>query len=421
MPVCQDARVAGLSESLQMTLATAPRPSSQRPAAQTAASRHTASLQSDPIRICVVDDAVVVRGMIGRWVGEEDGLELVAAHRNGRLAVERIANDKPDVIVLDIEMPEMDGMTALPLLLKACPNASVIMASTLTSRNAEISLKALSLGAADYVPKPETNSGVSTSADFRRELIEKIRVLGGRSKRRFTPAAAVSPGAVSPAVRKARDAAPLAAALSTQSEPFTLRAEGATPPAVLVIGSSTGGPPALNRVFSDLDKRVFERVPILVTQHMPAAFTSILAEHLGRAAGMPSAEAVDGQPLQRGHIYVAPGGKHMIVTGSRTAPVVRLTDDPPVHFCKPAVDPLFDSVSRIFGGATLAVVLTGMGSDGALGGVKIADGGGTVLAQDQQSSVVWGMPGATAQSGCCSAVLPLDRIADAISRKVIGR
>jgi two-component system chemotaxis response regulator CheB len=174
-------------------------------------------------------------------------------------------------------------------------------------------------------------------------------------------------------------------------------------------------------VFSDLDKRVFERVPILVTQHMPAAFTSILAEHLGRASGIQSGEAQDGEPLQRGRIYVAPGGRHMVVAGTRTAPVVRLNDDPPVHFCKPAVDPLFDSVSRIFGGAILAVVLTGMGSDGALGGVRIADGGGTVLAQDQESSVVWGMPGATAQAGCCSAVLPLDRIADAISRKVIGR
>ena len=377
---------------------------------------------TDTIRVCIVDDAVVVRGMVSRWVGEEEGIEMVGSYRNGRVAVESVAKDNPHVIVLDIEMPEMDGLTALPLLLKACPRARIVMASTLTRRNAEISLKALSLGASDYVPKPETNSGVSTSGDFRRDLIEKIRALGGRAMGRAyiakpaIPAAAKAAPVPGAAVNPAPSQTPVPAADGViQHRPFSR-----TTPGILIIGSSTGGPPALSQLFSALNSEVWRRVPVLVTQHMPATFTAILAEHLTRASRIKAAEAVDGESVTASRIYVAPGGKHMVLTGTRHAPKIKLTDDAPVHFCKPAVDPLFESVVPLFGPSTLAAVLTGMGADGAAGSVKIADAGGTVLAQDKDTSVVWGMPGAVAQAGASAALLPIPAIAKKINELVMG-
>lgn len=384
---------------------------------QSAAPDHAPTARKNVIRVCVVDDAVVVRGMVSRWLAEEADLELVGSYRNGKVAVDSVARDQPDVIVLDIEMPEMDGLTALPLLLKAVPRARIVMASTLTRRNAEISLKALSLGAADYLPKPETNSGVSTSAEFRHELIGKIRALGARALHRGDGAAAAR---VTPLRGGAVQGPATAPAAAAGDDKVSLRAYSRTPPAVLAIGSSTGGPPALAALLGALKNDVWRRMPVLVVQHMPATFTAILAEHLTRAAHMPAAEAKDGEAIVAGRIYVAPGGKHMVLEGTRSAPKIKLTDDAPVHFCKPAVDPMFDTVAAIYGPATLAVVLTGMGSDGALGAVKIADAGGSVLAQDKATSVVWGMPGATAHAGACAGVMPVDRIAARINEIAMG-
>ncbi|MFN0264565.1 chemotaxis response regulator protein-glutamate methylesterase [Tepidamorphus sp. 3E244] len=380
---------------------------------------------ANAIRVCVVDDAVVVRGMVTRWVNEEDGIELVGSYRNGQVAVEKAPQDKPHVIVLDIEMPEMDGLTALPLLLKACPGVKIVMASTLTRRNAEISLKALSLGAADYVPKPETNSGVSTSSDFRRELIEKIRALGaaaaGRPQARvpFSTPPSAKPGAA--AARPATAApSPGLAPAGGAGEPIKHRSFSRIRPTALVIGSSTGGPPALAKLLGTLSSDIWKRMPVLITQHMPATFTAILAEHLTRAARIPAAEAENGEPIVPGRIYVAPGGKHMIVAGTRAAPKIRLTDDAPVHFCKPAVDPLFQSAATVWNSAVLGVVLTGMGCDGANGSVSIADAGGTILAQDKESSVVWGMPGAVAQSGASAALMTVEEIGRKINSLAMG-
>lgn len=377
------------------------------------ASRPAPQVSPDVVRVAVVDDAVVVRGMVSRWVTEEDGLALAGSYRNGKVAVENIARERPDVIILDIEMPEMDGLTALPLLLKAVPGARIVMASTLTRRNAEVSLKAMSLGAADYIPKPESNSGVSTSADFRRDLMQKVHALGGKSARR-------TPGARAGVAAPAASTSPASGPGPAGNAAVTLRSYSRVSPGVLVIGSSTGGPPALASLVGALSGDVWRKVPVLIAQHMPATFTAILAEHLTRAARIPAAEAIDGERVMAGRIYVAPGGKHMLVGGTRQAPVIKLTDDAPVHFCKPAVDPMFDSVAGLYGSATLAVVLTGMGSDGALAAGRIADAGGTVLAQDKETSVVWGMPGATAQAGACAALMPVDRIAAKINELVKG-
>ncbi|GAB4515586.1 MAG: chemotaxis response regulator protein-glutamate methylesterase [Roseibium sp.] len=388
---------------------------------------------SDPIKVMVVDDAVVIRGLLTRWLGEDKDLKVVGSHRNGKLAVEDIEKSNPDVVVLDIEMPEMDGMTALPLMLAKKRDLVVIMASTLTRRNAEISLKALSLGASDYVPKPESTSEVTTSIDFRRELIDKVKALGARAIRMRGPARTmraetsagrtaqpVRPAPARPATdtratfRGAATPAPAAAGVKYQTRPYS-----SARPRILAIGSSTGGPQALQEVMRDVGTAMND-VPVVITQHMPPTFTAILAEHMGKAALRPAKEGEDGEVLKPGNIYVAPGGKHMIVEKDAGVVKIRLTDGPPVNFCKPAVDPLFDSVAKAYGSATLGVILTGMGHDGANGVKTISAGGGSIITQDEATSVVWGMPGAAAQTGMCSDILPLKDIGPKIARVLKG-
>ncbi len=352
------------------------------------------------VRVMVVDDAVVVRGLVSRWLGEVPGIEVVASHRNGQLAVDDVADSAPDVIVLDIEMPELDGMSALPLLLERRPGVKIIMCSTLTQKNAEISLQALAQGAADYVPKPESNSGVTTSKDFRRDVTDKVLALGGLPAIGASPAARDLPAAV------------------PQGD-ISLRAFSSVRPRILLIGSSTGGPQALLEVVPAL-KAAIAGVPTVITQHMPPTFTGILAGHLAKATGAPCAEARDGEPLLAGSIHVAPGGLHLTIVEADGRAIARLDDGPPVNFCKPAVDPMFESAARVFGAATLGVVLTGMGQDGRDGARAIADRGGSVIAQDEATSVVWGMPGAAAKAGVCAAVLPLGDIAPIVARTISG-
>ncbi|MEM1285214.1 MAG: chemotaxis response regulator protein-glutamate methylesterase [Pseudomonadota bacterium] len=373
---------------------------------------------TDPVRVMVVDDSVVARGLMARWIDEDPALAVVGTFRTGKLAVEGILGANPDVVVLDIEMPDMDGLTALPLLLKAKPGVRVVMASTLTRRNAEISLKALSLGATDYLPKPESNAGVSTSTEFRRELVEKVKALGakrssGRRTLRAVPASPSTDG-------KARQPAETGkTALDGLAEKANLRRWSSSMPRILAIGSSTGGPQALSKVMSVVGPAA-HKVPIVITQHMPSTFTAILAENLGRAADLPSAEGEHGEPLKPGRIYVAPGGKHMVIRNEGGNHVIALEDGPPVNFCKPAVDPLFDSVAEHFGSAVLAAVLTGMGHDGGKGAVTISDAGGSVVAQDEASSVVWGMPQAVVQNNACAAILPLDTLGQTLARVLKG-
>lgn len=360
---------------------------------------------ADDIRVMVVDDSAVVRGLISRWLGEVAGIRVVSSQHNGKVALDALEGVDPDVIVLDIEMPEMDGLTALPLILKKKPSVAVIMASTLTRRNADISLRAMALGARDYVAKPEGTHGLIGQADFRRDLADKVMALGRQRRRK--------PAAASTMVRAAR---PIGEA--PPKAEYTLRAVSTTRPRVLVIGSSTGGPPALTTIVKALGQ-AGQIVPILIAQHMPPTFTAIMAEHLGRASGMPAGEARDGEALTAGRIYVAPGGFHMRVEKA-SAPIIRISDDAPINYCRPAVDPLFESAAAVFSSATLALVLTGMGHDGAAGATKIANAGGTVIAQDETTSVVWGMPRATARAGACAAILPLDRIGGKLSSLITG-
>jgi len=377
----------------------------------------------EPIRVMVVDDAIVVRGMMMRWVEAEPDMEIVGAMRGGREAVEQLERRKPDVVILDVTMPDMDGITALPMLLEKRRDLVVLMASTLTRRNAEISLRALALGAADYIPKPETNREFTTSLSFRRELIDKIRALGLRRKRGLSGVTVVPPLATAPAPLPDQRVIEARLAAINDSEPgpkqVQLRPLPAAMPRVLLIGSSTGGPQALNAVLGAIGS-VIDQVPVLVTQHMPPTFTAILAEHLSRASGRPASEASDGEVIRPGRIYVARGGRHMQVAKRDGNPVIALDDGPLINFCKPAVDPLFSSAVAVWGAHVLALVLTGMGSDGTRGAADIVTAGGGVIAQDEASSVVWGMPGSVAHAGLASSLLPLDQIGSSIVRLFVG-
>jgi two-component system, chemotaxis family, protein-glutamate methylesterase/glutaminase len=354
-----------------------------------------------PLRVMVVDDSAVARGFIRRWLEVEQAIEIVASLRTGREAVEYLDRTNPDVVVLDVEMPDMDGITALPLLLKKKPGLAVIMASTLTRRNAEITLRALSLGALDCFQKPDAQ-GVITSENYRHALVAKIRELGARARKIPEPG---------------RFLRPHVGRVVTESgtRMVALRPQPAAMPRVLAIGASTGGPQALTDVCSKLGP-VIDGAPILITQHMPPTFTTILAEHLAHATGRPAREAEDGEPIQAGRIYLAPGHRHLRIARSKSQPVAVLDDSAPVHFCKPAVDIMFSSAAEVFGASVLGLVLTGMGTDGTRGGADIVAAGGAIIAQDEATSIVWGMPGGVAQAGLCSQVLPLPDIAPAIVR-----
>lgn len=370
-----------------------------------------------PIRVMVVDDAIVVRSLLTRWVDAEPDMQVIASLRTGREAVARNERGDVDVVVLDIDMPELDGISALPLLLTRKRDLVVIMVSTYTRRSAEISLRALALGAADYIPKPETAREATNSVSFRRELIEKIRTLG---RNRFSPRARIPAPETEPSLRGKPVLIPRPRKeVPHEAEPLHLRPFSVVPPRVLLIGSSTGGPQALTALIEKLPAAI-DRAPLLIAQHMPPMFTTVMAEHLSRVGGRGAHEAEDGEPVLAGGIYVAPGGRHMRVVRGKDGIRIALGDDPPINFCKPAVDALFTSAVPVWGSATLAVVLTGMGADGTRGAADIAGAGGSIIAQDEATSVVWGMPRSVAQAGLCSAVLPLGQIAPKIIRLFSG-
>jgi two-component system chemotaxis response regulator CheB len=345
----------------------------------------------------VVDDSAVIRGMFTRMLENNNDIRVVASVGDGALALKALERQDIDLVVLDIEMPNMDGLTALPQLIKAKPGLVVIMASSLTERNAEISLRALRMGATDYVTKPSSREALRAADDFKRDLVEKVLALGRKRADR------ASAGGRAPLP----EGVPAAAVFKFDGE-IKLRPAGTVKPEVIAIGSSTGGPQALAEVLKSLSAGT--KLPILITQHMPPTFTSILATHIAQSTGWPCAEAKDGDVVEKGHIYVAPGGRHMLIEKSGVHRVIRLSDAPPENFCRPAVDPMLRSIAKAYGASVLVIILTGMGYDGRTGSQDIVKAGGTVIAQDKETSVVWGMPGAVATSGLCSAVLPLKEL-----------
>ena len=396
-----------------MALSPAVAPQRTTPAQSTSASK--------AIRVLVADDSAVVRGLVARWIGEA-GFEIVGTASNGRIALELIAKHDPDVVLLDIEMPELDGTTALPRMLAMSPSVQVVMMSTLTTRNADISLRCLALGAVDYIAKPESSRGVTTSDTFRSDLIERVRVFGSARARHRRPTPAGIPAA--PAAVPAAQSAPLAApAVPRPATPFTLRPKVRTRtlPKALLIGSSTGGPRAVGEMLEGIGAATLRRLPVLIVQHMPPIFTAVFAEHLATRTGIPAAEGKADERIEPGRIYVAPGGRHMGLAAGPSGPIIKLNDGPPVNFCRPAVDVLFKDAAVVFGAATATVVLTGMGSDGTNGARALTEAGGPVLAQDEATSTVWGMPGSVARAGLAEAVLPLPDLASALRALITGQ
>jgi two-component system chemotaxis response regulator CheB len=346
------------------------------------------------IRVLVVDDSVVVRRLVTDALSRDPGIEVVGVAANGRLAVAKVAQLSPDLVTMDIEMPEMDGIEAVRALRRAGHRMPIIMFSTLTERGAAATLDALVAGAQDYVTKPANVGSVQESlAQVADHLVPKIKALVGPVR------APLSPRPVAAAVR-AR------VAVRPEPAPHPVRA--------VVLGSSTGGPEALSRVVAALTGP--PAVPVLVVQHMPPVFTRQLAARLDRLGPARVVEAEDGTELLPGTIYVAPGDRHLEVQRYSTVLRTVLTDGPPVNFCRPSVDVLFRSAVRACGGELLAVVLTGMGADGRTGCEDVVDAGGTVLVQDEATSVVWGMPGAVAGAGLAHRVLPLTDVAPTVER-----
>ena len=392
--------------------------------AEIAASGAVGDRPSDgAIRVMVVDDSAVIRGLISRMLSSEPSITVVASVGNGQMAIDALSRHDVDVIIMDIEMPVMDGLTALPKLLEVDPEVRIVMASTLTARNAETSMRALELGASDYIPKPTSTREISGGDDFRRELVEKVRVLGLRPKRGLRrrplgePARPVETPRPGGAPRPAAPPRPVPSLYPPG--PIQLRPPSPIRPSILAIGSSTGGPPALFAVLREIPPSI--ELPVLITQHMPPTFTTILAQHIERNSKLPCREAADGEPIVSGRIYLAPGNFHMVVESQDGKPVTRLNQDPPESFCRPAVDPMLRSLVKIYHGRVLAVILTGMGADGLKGCREVVGAGGTVFAQDEASSVVWGMPGAVATAGICSAVIPLKDVGARVRAYLAGK
>ncbi|MBK9169795.1 MAG: chemotaxis response regulator protein-glutamate methylesterase [Bryobacterales bacterium] len=344
------------------------------------------------IRVLVVDDSVVIRRLVTHALEADPVLEVIGAASNGAIALQRIPQLNPDVLTLDIEMPEMDGLELLRRVRREYGQLRVIMFSTLTERGAAVTLEALTLGADDYVAKASNEGSLDRSmARLREELIPKIKQFF------HLPA----PPRVLP-----RPAAPAASVAPPRRA--TQR------PKAVVIGVSTGGPTALGTILPELPAGF--PLPVLVVQHMPPLFTRLLAERLRSTCQVPVEEAVQGARVEAGKVLIAPGDFHLKVTHGDGGVRVALDQSPPLNSCRPAVDALFSTAGEVYGGAVIAVMLTGMGQDGLRGTEILRAHGATVLAQDEASSVVWGMPGAVVNAGLADRVLPLDQVIPEVLR-----
>lgn len=353
----------------------------------------------DKVKVLIADDSVVYRSQIRAALQEQPWIEILGVASNGRLALERISQTKPDLLILDLEMPEMDGLETLKEMRERGISCRVIVFSSASKRGAEITLEALRLGASDFVAKP----GAADSGGFLTDGHPTERIKGLI----LPKVEALFPGRET--------------TLSESSRPDT---DDKYPkmiwdlfrPDIVVIGSSTGGPTVLEKIFSNLRSAV--HCPIVIVQHMPPVFTASFAERLGRISGLPAFEAAQGMALEKGHIYVAPGGYHLRLKGNRDQVFLSLDQGPHIHSVRPAVDPLFATAAAIFKERCLAFVLTGMGNDGKDGAVAIKQVGGAVVIQSKESCAVFGMPGAVFSAGAYDKIADPEEIVDLLRDKV---
>jgi two-component system chemotaxis response regulator CheB len=355
------------------------------------------------IRVLVVDDAVVIRKILSDVLSADEDIEVVGTAANGKIALQKIPQVNPDIITLDVEMPELNGLDTIPFIRKDYPKLPIIMFSTLTERGGQATLEALSRGATDYVTKPSNVGSVTNAKEtVKEDLIKKIKALVNR------PTVVTAPAVVKPALSLPK---PSAGTLATSK--CSIKAIQ-----IVVIGVSTGGPNALAQVIPTLTKKL--PVPILIVQHMPPMFTRLLAERLDAQSELNVVEASAGMKIEDGTVYIAPGGYHLEAVQVSGRLQTHLHQGPPENSCRPAVDVLFRSVVPLFGAGVLGVILTGMGQDGLYGCRHIKEAGGIVMAQDQRTSVVWGMPGYVAEAGLADVILPLEQIGQEINRRVLA-
>ena len=352
------------------------------------------------IRVLIVDDSVVIRRLVTDILTGDPGIEVAGVAANGRIALEKIPQVNPDIVILDVEMPEMDGLQALKLLRKGYPRLPVIMFSTLTERGASTTMDALALGANDYVAKPANVGSAALGMErVRQDLIPKIKALCGvREPLRLSAAPSAAP-----------------ALMNAKRSPRAAH-HGQQRIDIVAIGVSTGGPNALAELMPGFPSGF--PVPIVIAQHMPPIFTRFLADRLNGKTELTVREGIAGAELRAGEAWIAPGDYHMVLGKTAIGARIELQQEPPENSCRPAVDMLFRSVAKVYGAASLAVILTGMGQDGYRGCELIYNAGGQILAQDEASSVVWGMPRFVAQAGLADSVLPLKQIAGEIIRRV---
>lgn len=360
----------------------------------------------DKIKVLVIDDSMILRKAIGSTLKKDPEIEVVDFAENGKIALEKLATLKPDLVTLDVEMPVMDGLTTLKEIKKLYPKLPVIMCSTLTKAGAGVTVEALSLGATDYIAKPSNTGGLQESLSvLEHDLVPKVKALG--RKKVFAR----------PAIAKTESSA--LKSPGTISKAATLppkRRKPILPAKIVAIGVSTGGPKALDYVIPKLPQGF--KVPIVIVQHMPPVFTKSLAERLDRKSQVTVTEAVDGETLMPGRAYIAPGDYHMVLEKVGVDVKIKLNQEAKENSCRPAVDPLFRSVAEVYKDRCCAVILTGMGSDGAKGCVDIAAKGGGIIVQDEETCVVWGMPGAVVAEGLAEMELPLEHISGEILKRV---
>jgi two-component system chemotaxis response regulator CheB len=353
-----------------------------------------------PKTVVIADDSVVVRGLFARWLGESGQFHVVAVAGDGETAVAHAGRFRPDVMVLDLDMPGVGGAEALPHILKESPRTGILLATTLTERNTQIALECMTRGALDVLSKPDSRSGLTLSLDFRSEFLLKLANIAHAQPR---------PGALPLEID--HDHAP--------AGPVSLKHLVSVMPRYLLIGASTGGPRAVAKVLQDVGGALGD-LTTLVVQHMPPLFTASFAEQVAAQIGMPTREPFDGERLARGTVYIAPGGRHLGIDRKLGHLVAAISDGPPVRFCRPAVDVLFTDGARHLGAAALGLVLTGMGSDGTEGAGALRRAGAAVIAQDELSSTIWGMPGSVVRARHASAVVSLDAIGPAIRSLLRG-